>query len=168
MLDPVVFCKYFVPDRFSGDIPPLHIGLWCILTKQTGFALNYADPYWLVENFTFKQGDATFSIFEYREGRLILHAGSQTLYMLPRGFSKTTICGATYGLYDILYKISGVQLYVSQSGPHSEAQAQTIQRDLESNEQVLSIFGNLKPRINEGRKMDRLSLRDDVGSGICR
>jgi hypothetical protein len=152
MLDPVVFCKYFLPDLFSGDIPALHIGLWCILTKQTDFALNYADPQWLVENFVFQRGDKTYSIFEYRDGRLILHTELNTLYMLPRGFSKTTICGAAYGLYDILYMISGVQLYVSQSGPHSEAQAQTIQRQLESNEKVLSIFGNIKPKINEGRK----------------
>lgn len=155
LLDPIAFCKYFLPDLFGGRdgrVPDLHVGLWAILTKQTGFVLNYADPHWLVENFVYKRGDLFYPIFEYRNGELLLRSQANTLYMLPRGFSKTTICGAAYGLYDILYQISGVQLYVSQSGPHAEAQSQTIQRQLEANEQVLSVFGNLKPRINEGKK----------------
>lgn len=155
MLDPIVFCKYFLPDLFGGKdgrIPDLHVGLWAILTKQTGFVLNYADPHWLVENFVYKRGDLYYPIFEYKNGELILSSKSNTLYMLPRGFSKTTICGAGYGLYDILYQISGVQLYVSQSGPHAESQSQTIQRQLETNEKVLSVFGNLKPKLNEGKK----------------
>lgn len=152
LLDPIAFCKYFLPELFKGRVPPLHVGLWAILTKQTGFVRNYADPHWLVENFVYKRGDETFSVFEYRGGSLVLAVCPNTLYMLPRGFSKTTICGAAYGLYDILYQISGVQLYVSQSAPHSEAQSATIQRELETNEKILSVFGNLRPKLTEGRK----------------
>lgn len=69
----------------------------------------------------------------------LLHA-----FMLPRGYSKTTLLNAA-NLADIVYKEADFIVYVSETATHAERQLSTIRTQLENNELLRLVFGNLVP-----------------------
>jgi len=156
LADPIFFCRYFLHHFFPGPIPWVHRGLWAILTRQTKFLSKYGDLDKIVSNFILEQGGEERPIFQRKGDDLTLEMGQNSLVMLPRGFSKTTLAGVGYSLYDILYQISGVQLYTSATATHAETQLQSVQRELESNRRMRAVFGDLKPKMKEGKWTDSL------------
>lgn len=148
--DPVFFCKYFLPKLFPKDIPWLHRGTWAVLTKKTEFLSRYGQLEKIRTNFIYEQEGEKFELFSYNEGGgLDLHSQRYTLMMWPRGYSKTTLAGVAFNLYNILFGELPFALYVSATGGHAEIQLDNIKRELESNERVRFFFGELKPGMQD-------------------
>lgn len=162
--DPIFFCKYFLPHLFPDEIPWVHRGIWAVLTRRTDFLEKYGEVEKIIENFVMERNGETVHIFRRGEdGVLRLFLGENTLLMLPRGFSKTTLMGDAESLYDILYQISGVQLYVSNTGAHASTRITNIQRELETNRRVIEIFGNLKPTGADSNKWNAWEFETTTG-----
>jgi hypothetical protein len=64
--------------------------------------------------------------------------------MIPRGFSKTTLAEATV-LFWILYKEVDFALFVGETQDHAETRLGNVKSELEFNERIRLVFGNLKP-----------------------
>lgn len=162
--DPIFFCKYFLAHLFPDEIPWVHRGIWAILTRRTDFLEKYGEVDKIIENFVIERNGEKVPIFRRGDdGVLRLFLGENTLLMLPRGFSKTTLMGDAESLYDILYQISGVQLYVSASGSHASTRITNIQRELETNRRIVEIFGNLKPSGADSNKWNAWEFETTTG-----
>jgi predicted phage terminase large subunit-like protein len=149
--DPVFFCKYFLPHLFPQRIPWLHRGAWAVLTGKTKFLERYGEIDKIVDNFTYER-NGTHSIFERTDKGLVLKRQPYTLMIWPRGFSKTTLAGVAFNIYNVVFQELPMALYVSATGRHAEAQLENIKRELESNERIIAIFGQLKPGRQEAER----------------
>lgn len=145
--DPIKFCKIFLPRLFPGKIPWIHRGIWAVLTRRADFLDEYGEVDKIIKNFVYRREDGTYqSIFRRNdEGILEIALGQYTLLKLGRGFSKTTIAGVAHNLYDILYQTHPYMMYVSESEKHAEMQLNSIKFELETNDRIKSVFGDLKP-----------------------
>lgn len=65
-------------------------------------------------------------------------------FILPRGFSKTTLINAL-NLRDIVYQEETFILYVSETEGHASNQVMTLRGQLEGNELLRAVWGNLVP-----------------------
>lgn len=72
-------------------------------------------------------------------------------FILPRGFSKTTLINAM-NLSDVLYQREKFILYVSETGPHAVAQLLTLRNQFENNSLLRLVFGDLVPTRSETKK----------------
>jgi predicted phage terminase large subunit-like protein len=149
--DPVFFCKYFLPHLFPQRIPWLHRGTWAVLTGKTKFLERYGEVDKIVDNFTYER-NGTHSVFERTDDGLVLKRQPYTLMIWPRGFSKTTLAGVAFNLYNVVFQELPMALYVSATGRHAEGQLENIKRELESNERIIKIFGELKPGRQEAER----------------
>lgn len=144
--DPVFFCKAFLPHLFPGEIPWVHRGVLAVLTRRTDFLHNYGEVDKIIRNFVYERDGKVIPIFRQREdGSIYMVLGRYTLIMLPRGFAKTTIAGNAVPLYDILYGEQPFAVYVSETATHAQMQMDNIKRELESNERIKAVFGELRP-----------------------
>jgi hypothetical protein len=171
--DPILFLKLFLNRLFPHEIPWLHRGVVSILTNKTDFLWSYGEISKIVDEFTTrdKTGRVVHRVFvprvaerdldleqlqelEYSGQRceLVLNNTNKTLIMVPRGLGKTTLAGIGINLYDILFQEFKFGLYVSESGPHAKTQLGNVKRELEVNENILEIFGNLRPERNDPEK----------------
>ena len=75
-----------------------------------------------------------------------LDLGEFTLIMMPRGSSKTTIAGFAVPLYKVLYRLDRFSLYVSKAQTHTEAQLESIRKELTDNETIQAFFGDVRPK----------------------
>ncbi len=75
-----------------------------------------------------------------------LDLGEFTLILMPRGSSKTAIAGFAMPLYKILYKLDRFSLYVSNAQTHTEAQLESIRKELSDNEIIREFFGDIRPK----------------------
>jgi hypothetical protein len=71
--------------------------------------------------------------------------------MMPRGFSKTTLFNALV-LLMILYREERYIVYLSETATHAEMQLQNVKRELEQNETILALYGQLAPERNDPQK----------------
>lgn len=150
--DPVLFCRYYLEHMFPTPMPPVHRGLLAILTRKTSFLDDYGDVDWITENFVMEREGRTFEIFQRGEdGVLRMYLGTHTLVLMPRGFSKTTICGIADSIYDVCYQLVQLSAYVSHASPHAETQLENVKRELEANSRLLHDFGILKPERSTGK-----------------
>jgi predicted phage terminase large subunit-like protein len=78
--------------------------------------------------------------------RIRLDLGEFTLIMMPRGSSKTTIAGFAVPLYKVLFRLDKFSLYVSNAQTHTEAQLESIRKELTENELILAFFGDIRPK----------------------
>lgn len=154
LLDPVFFCKTFLPNLFPGRIPWVHRGLWAILTRQTDFLFRYGEVDKIVSNFVVQRSpkEAPRPIFVQKGDRLLLDIERFTLIMLPRGFAKTSVAGVAATLRGIAYMDWNFLVYVSEASPHAEMQLGNVKRELETNERFRAVFGDLKPGNSSSRK----------------
>ncbi len=81
----------------------------------------------------------------------IAHTLDNEAFILPRGYSKTTLINAM-DLRDIAYAIEAFILYVSETATHASNQLQTVRRQLEENELLRMVFGDLVPDRTSSRK----------------
>ncbi|MGW8178007.1 MAG: hypothetical protein ACWGQW_04335 [bacterium] len=193
--DPVEFCKTFLEDHFSREIPWVHRGLLSILTERTEFLLKYGDLGKIVDNFVHEYGEheeiarrQIFHVFvdnkevsvdEVKKmerdslGRGILSDSSRTeikldlgeftLILMPRGSSKTTIAGFAVPLYKVLYKLDTFSLYVSNAQTHTEAQLESIRKELSENEVIREFFGDIRPRRSADQKWAQEKFETSTG-----
>jgi hypothetical protein len=123
-----------------------------LLTRQTAFLEVYGDVNWIIDNFVMEREGKTYRIFERGEDYVLrMYLGTHTLVLMPRGFSKTTICGIADSLYDICYQLVQLSAYVSHASPHAETQLENVKRELEANSRILHDFGILKPERSTGK-----------------
>lgn len=154
--DPVAFCKVFLPHLFSGPIPWFHRGALAILTGKTKFLHKYGDLDKILSNFVVTKdpldpkSEVVDSLFYVHEGQIRLSKRQFVLLMWPRGFAKTTIAGIAMPLYKILYQELPFLVYVSHALTHSRLQLDNVKRELERNEAILAVFGELKPQLRDG------------------
>lgn len=69
---------------------------------------------------------------------------AQIALMIPRGFSKTTLENAM-NLRDCVYQEEKFIVYVSETGPHAERQLASVRIQLEQNDLLRVIWGDLRP-----------------------
>jgi len=148
--DPVYFCKYFLSHLFPKRIPWLHRGTWALLTKRVDFLDRYGETDKIFSNFVFTRDGKEESIFSRgADGKITLWREKFTLLLWPRGFSKTTLAGLAFNLYNILFEEQPFALYVSATANHAELQINNIKRELETNERIRAFFGVLKPGMQD-------------------
>ena len=82
------------------------------------------------------------------EGRItsctIRDPKKRNAFMVPRGFSKTTLINAL-NLRDVQYGTEEFILYTSETVGHAAKQVATIRRQLEENALLIAVFGDRKP-----------------------
>lgn len=74
-----------------------------------------------------------------------------TVFMLPRGYSKTTLINAL-NERDLNYGAEPFILYISETEGHADNQVMTVRRQLEENQLLRLVFGNQVPDRNSSLK----------------
>ena len=92
-----------------------------------------------------------------------LDLGEFTLIMMPRGSSKTTIAGFAVPLYKVLYKLDTFSLYVSNAQTHTEAQLESIRKELSENEVIIEFFGDIRPKKSADQKWAQEKFETKTG-----
>jgi len=183
--DPVLFCRLPLANWFPKKMPWVHRGILAILLRRTDFLLNFGVEHWQDEEATwtfeelelivrnFVQRDLAtgeiFPLFVLRydeEGKLLavdLRCRRFTEIIMPRGFAKTTVINAAT-LFKILFVERKVILYVSETGGHAETQLGNIKRELQVNQILLAVFGNIVPERGDMQRstMDHLETLTGV------
>lgn len=178
--DPVFFARFFFPEKFFKPMPWVHRGILAILTRQTDFLLKYGELDKIVRHFVWKEDPddenapehPLFHLHHDEAGNVVaidLDVTKFTMLMVPRGFSKTTIAGQLVVIWKIVYKETEFTLFVSESGTHSEMQLNNIRAELEGNERLRAVFGNLVPERSDSRKWTgtEIETTSDI-TVICR
>lgn len=191
-IDPVFFLRFFLPDWFPTTIPWVHRGIMAILLRRTDFLLNFGHEeyrdgpgYWteeglmkIVRHFTYKvdpsddksEEISIFSVIRDQDGhpiRVDLEIGKYAMVMMPRGFSKTTLANGIV-LSWILYQECNFPVYVSETQRHAESQLSNVRGQLESNERILSVFGDLRPAQRvEGKKWTQDIIQTTTGITVA-
>lgn len=153
-LDPVLYCKTFLPHLFPGEIPWVHRGLLAILSERTGFLNKYGDVDKIIKNFVYVDTEGnTKSIFRQDDdGGITLFWRQFLEIMMPRGFSKTTYAGIAMPLYMTTYQLIKFGAYLSEAADHAIMQMENVRRELSENERIIQVFGDLKPRLKDDEK----------------
>lgn len=159
-IDPIYFMKFFLEHLFPGRVPWLHLGATAVLTGSCEFLYNYPeeDIQAILDNFYYLDDPHNpmseryyiFSVDE--EGRLSMDYGRFVLMMWPRGFAKTSLAGIGVSIYEICHQLCPFTLYISETGPHSKMQLDTVRRELSQNPKIIAFFGVLKPRLRDDEK----------------
>ncbi len=164
--DPVFFLHFHLEHWFPDTIPWVHIGILAIVLERTDFILKHLpigseDLERLLKNFFWLEDpDDPFSrkhyIFRLGEvgGEKVIHLRKKrfTAIIMPRGFSKTTLLNGAV-LYMVYYEIKKFIVYLSETSPHAEQQLENLKVEIETNQRLLAVFGELKPkqRTSEGK-----------------
>ncbi len=84
-------------------------------------------------------------------------------FILPRGFSKTTLINAM-NLRDLAYAAEKFILFVSETAGHANNQLMTVRRQFEENTLLRLVFGDLVPDRNSSKKWkdDEIELLNDT------
>jgi len=157
--DPVQFGRFFLNHKFSKRIPWVHRGILAIYTRQTDFLLKYGELDKIVAHFVWEDDNGDehpiFILNKDEAGNVIsidLQITKYSLLMMPRGFSKTTLVGQLVILYYILFEEKKFIVYLSETAGHSEMQINNVKAELEANELIRAVFGNLVPGRYDSRK----------------
>lgn len=87
----------------------------------------------------------------YPTGCWIADPKDDNAFIIPRGFSKTTLINAL-NLRDAVYDEEDFILYVSETKPHASNQVATIRTQLEENELLIAVYGDKKPNRQASEK----------------
>lgn len=172
-LDPILAARCLFPHWFPRPMPWVHRGIVAILLRRADFLLNFTTPdcperwperngHWtladlekIVRHFVYRINpkdpkSPTAPIFHVRYTEdgipyaIDMVLGKHFACMIPRGFAKTTLINFV-NIIKTLYKKTKFTVYVSEAAPHAEDQLATIKRELSGNENILAIYGDLKP-----------------------
>ena len=72
--------------------------------------------------------------------------GRFSLFLLPRGFSKSTLAGIALPIRRICYRESKFFAYISETGPHAKMQVLNVKSELESSQRLREVFGEFKQK----------------------
>lgn len=148
LADPVYFCERFLEDWFPDPMPWVHRGLLAIMTRRCAFLPQYGDMDKIIRHFVWSpdwenKDSPRYPIFFYEDGQLKMRVGKMTAVMMPRGFSKTTLCNGK-NVYKVLHHLTKFLLYVSESSPHAVTQLNNVKMALEHNELIQKVYGAQK------------------------
>lgn len=168
--DPILFFRAFLPDWFPKKMHWTQRGIVALVLGRGDFLLNFGGERWkdevaewtpedlqlILEHFIYRTdpddpNSATIPLFVLEGDELHLTTSRYMEVMMPRGFSKTTLFNAII-IFCICFKIVEYILYISETGPHAEQQLQNIKNELESNEGLTELFGDLAPDRNDVEK----------------
>jgi len=96
---------------------------------------------------------ADFSLLHQKIFDLINSGYKRIAIAAPRGIGKTSIARAV-AMRAILFRMSNFIVYLSNSATSAEMQTENIKRDLLSNYNVKTLFGNIKEAIGSDGSMD--------------
>lgn len=168
--DPAYFCRYFLPHWFPTPLSWFQLGILALVTRKVSF-LDDETYHWAIplicKYFRYMSDPADpesteLPVFQLTsDGHLIMVAGMNNNFIIPRGFSKTTILNAA-NLYDSVSDGSTFCVYVSESGSHAQTQLANIRHELETNTVLRSAYGNVVPTRADSEKWtsDQLQLRN--------
>ncbi|WP_417436488.1 hypothetical protein [Idiomarina abyssalis] len=160
--NPLWFLKQYLADWFPGRVPWVHRGIVAILTRKPDFLLEFEPGYGeedlskILRHFRWKDPDTgeihfVFTLVESEEGQKSIQMviNRNTLIMLPRGFSKTTL---TMGceIWSLVYKMTDFDMIVSSTAGHAENFLSSIATQLSGNEALKAVYGELKPPQRSG------------------
>lgn len=174
--DPVFYCRFFLEDWFPSFMPWVHRGCLALLLKKADFLLNFGPEQWrdgpgewteaglekILKHFVYRPDPDNpngpviplFEVDRDADGRPIrvhMTTGRFIMLMMPRGISKTTLVNAA-NTYEINYKTEDFIVYVSETSGHATTQLGNVKRQLESNELMIAVFGNLVPSRSDRQK----------------
>lgn len=165
--NPIVFQREFLPHWFKSPTPWLFRGLAAIVLKRPQFLLDFGYEEWssgekflwdekgldkILRHFSWTDANnEKHPLFELKGSRLIMTTGDRISVVFPRGIGKTTNINSL-NLLRIVYSDCKFLVYISEAQPHADTQLNTIKRELEANEKLRSVFGNLVPARNSTLK----------------
>ena len=148
--DPVYFCRTFLEEWFPDEMPWVHRGLLAIMTRRCAFLPAYGEMdkilrhfVWSPNPFAKEEDRIEYPIFQMNEGTLRMVISPNTAVMMPRGFSKTTLCNGK-NIWKAVHSLMKFGLYISESGPHAERQLGNVKTQFESNQLLLKVYGELR------------------------
>jgi hypothetical protein len=163
--NPRFFLESYLRDWFPKQIPWVHLGIIAILTRKADFLLDWtyddegnctygpADLDKIVRHFCWKDPDTgeEHRVFHPSEDGQSLRVtiNRNTLIMMPRGFSKTTIAMGCE-LWAIVYKETDFDLIVSATAKHSTNFLSSIAHQLQNNKLLQKVYGEFKPPQRSG------------------
>lgn len=180
--DPILAFRSLQPDWFPQKMHWTQRGIVAIVLGRADFLLRFGKEIWRDEEaeWTPEDLDLLLKHFVYRlnpddpdsqevplfaladDGRLELTTSRFVQVMMPRGFSKTTLFNAII-IYCICFKIVEYILYLSETGPHAEQQLQNIKNELEGNDALIELFGDLAPDRNDPEKWTGKDIQTTTG-----
>lgn len=166
--NPPLFCRMVLPHWFPKAMSWVHRGLLAILLRQTDFLTEFGEETWpdetyyygpedlalIIEHFVWKPSAEHPPVSLFRldaDGKLHLMVSRFVEIMIPRGFGKTTVVNAA-NLLKILYKLRKFLVYLSETGNHAAEQLGNVKRELETNEKIHAVFGNIRPDRSDPQK----------------
>lgn len=166
--DPHYFCRFFLRHWFPSDMPPFHMGLLALMTKKVEWLNDYPECHdFLLTYFKYSAdpNDPTsvqLNVFELNsEGKIVMVCGDHLNEIIPRGFSKTTLCTA-FSLYEAVTDGTTFEVYISKASEHAETQLGNIRIELETNNLLREAYGDVVPTRADVEKWqsDQLQLRN--------
>lgn len=166
--NPHWFLREYLSDWFPSTMPWVHRGIVAILTRKPDFLLEFEydeegnciygerELSKILRHFKWtdpntKEEHFIFSLCQDESGEAYIEMviNRNTLIMMPRGFSKTTI---TMGceLWALAYKMTEFDLIVSSTAGHAENFLSSIATQLASNKKFQMVYGELKPPQRSG------------------
>jgi len=173
--DPVFFLTTYLPHLFPTTPPWVHRGILAIATRKTDFLLKYGDLEKILKHFVWREDPnpnvickevPLFIAHRDDAGNIIsldLNVEANSVVMMPRGFSKTTLLGIGVALYEILFKVHDFLVFLSETGTHAEIQLTNVRRELEANTLIHAVFGKLQPEDKSGLKWTSTHIETTTG-----
>lgn len=156
--DPAYFLRFFLRHWFPAEIPPFHLGLLALITRKVEFLDDYPEAHdFLLTEFFYEPDPADpdakpVPVFVMLDEHICMTRPKDNHnWILPRGFSKTTLCKGCY-LYLSLIDSNSFVVFISSAGPHAETQVTDIKTELETNELIREAYGNQVPTRAEPEK----------------
>lgn len=186
--DRVAFCRDILPHWFPKPMPWFHRGILAILVKNADFLLHFGEETWedgtcrwtkkglakIVKHFQYPvdptdENSPMAPIFKVRyagDGRtpvaIDMVLGQYTNLIIPRGFSKTTLVNAAV-LSQVLYEETKFTVYIGHAQHHADTQLQNVAGELEANEKVIALWGNLVPDRQSSTKWTQSEIETSTG-----
>jgi hypothetical protein len=164
--DPIFWLRFFLPHWFPTPMPPFHFGLAALVSRQVSFLTKYPDTHeFLFQHFRYSadpEDDQAPMLPIFQDagaGRIRMVAGQNNAYIIPRGFSKTTLLNGLI-CCSALTDPHTFCVYISESSTHAQTQLANIRAELEANHLLRQAYGDQVPTRADSEKWtsDQLQL----------
>lgn len=160
--NPLYFLRTVLRDWFPLPPPWVHRGIVAIQTRKPDFLLEFEEGYGpceldkILRHFTWTDPNTEekhhiFSLVEKADGgqQIQMTISKNTLILLPRGFSKTTLTMGTT-LWSVAYEQTNFDLIVSATAGHAGNFTSSVAHQIENNPVFKMIYGDLRPPQRSG------------------
>lgn len=168
--DPAFFLRFFLSHWFPSALPPFHLGLLALLTEKVSFLDEYPEAHEFLLTEFFYEPDRrdptakTLPVFYLDEqGRICLNFREDLNFIIPRGFSKTTLCKGAV-TYNMVTDSTFFGILIGATATHSETQVNDVKSQLESNEKLRAGYGNLVSTKADSEKWTSSEIQTKLGS----